>query len=234
MSENLSEILVVVPMALAVATATLAFVRAPRWYGVSMSRHKMWRLHDSIVDSIYRQELPNLPVSWELADEVVDMIERAGSLTFLRYKLVQHLGSLTKEPLRPKLKGLKGPQRRAYLDYACRLGALQYRHRLVSSWAGLTYACLRPSLWEVLMDSGSPIRQLVTVQRAERRRQERAARRRRPVAPLSQEVKPRAKREPEMWPPVFAEVPTLQTVGGQLAHRFGLPSSRDHHRVPVG
>jgi hypothetical protein len=176
--ENLMTFVGQVLVLAAIFGVAIAFIRLPRWYGVSISRHKMWRLHDQIINDIITGALPEVEAVWMLVDDVDSTIEIARFVTLPRLLAMRRRRrgessrSVEREQTREQsLALLKPSQRSCYRLRAVRLDTLRARHLYVGTWTGLIAAAAKPRVWSLIAD---PSDRPQKVDRAEARRRERA------------------------------------------------------------
>jgi hypothetical protein len=132
--------------AIAAGLLLVSALTLPRWFVMSLHRHRMWRHRDQIVDQIINGRLPDHPAVWEVLNDVERAIQHAPRMTLLRaYAAARSVGSLSPEArarwmervAESPLDGLTPEQRELVLAHRLREHSLTTGVLLLGSWIGV-------------------------------------------------------------------------------------------------
>jgi len=147
----------------ALAGGLLAVALLPRWYGISVERHKLWRVRDDAYDARLGGRLPDHPAVSDFILEVEGAIQFAHELSFgkvvfagwrMSHMPEQDLETLVKYVERPSMSGLDAGERRCLQELRSRYRASMIRIVFMGTWLGLAVGALSVVgvLWSRLRD----------------------------------------------------------------------------------
>lgn len=122
----------------------VAFVRIPHWFCLSLTRHAVWRLRDSVVDDVIGGKLPrDHPAVIDLLQATESVIRNTRDLTMVNFYIWvrtwrQHDAALRNHARRaPACTGLTTEQRALLQQHRALLVKLGSRAILTGTWIGL-------------------------------------------------------------------------------------------------